>query len=90
MTEPGAPTDPKGDPHTDRIGGSPADRYATDVNEADIATAKIAPAPRPADAHGDVLAGGDATKAPSSLTAAECRPIAGASSGTSWDDPDGL
>ncbi|WP_100350951.1 hypothetical protein [Luteimicrobium subarcticum] len=38
----------------------------------------------------DVLAGGDAKRAPHSLSETERHPIEGASSGTSWDDPDEL
>jgi hypothetical protein len=38
----------------------------------------------------DLLAGGDAARAPHSLSATELHPIEGASSGTSWDDPDEL
>jgi hypothetical protein len=38
----------------------------------------------------DLLAGGDATRAPHSLSATELHPIEGSSSGTSWDDPDEL
>lgn len=38
----------------------------------------------------ELLAGGDASRAPQSLSATELHPIEGASSGTSWDDPDEL
>lgn len=38
----------------------------------------------------ELLAGGDAANAPQSLSATELHPIEGASSGTSWDDPDAL
>ncbi|PZR53844.1 hypothetical protein DNL40_06955 [Xylanimonas oleitrophica] len=36
---------------------------------------------------GDPRVGGDPSKAPTSLSAAELHPIEGDSSGTSWDDP---
>jgi len=38
----------------------------------------------------ELLAGGDASRAPQSLSATELHPIEGDSSGTSWDDPDEL
>lgn len=38
----------------------------------------------------ELLAGGDAKRAPHSLSETERHPIEGASSGTSWDDPDEL
>ncbi|WP_166848242.1 hypothetical protein [Isoptericola sp. BMS4] len=38
----------------------------------------------------DPRPGGDASKAPASLSATERHPIEGASSGISWDDPDEL
>ncbi|GAA4832711.1 hypothetical protein GCM10023221_05940 [Luteimicrobium xylanilyticum] len=38
----------------------------------------------------ELLAGGDASRAPQSLSAMELHPIEGDSSGTSWDDPDEL
>jgi hypothetical protein len=38
----------------------------------------------------ELLAGGNASRAPHSLHATELHPIEGASSGTSWDDPDEL
>jgi len=65
-------------------------RRRDDLNQSDIASARLSP-PRDDEAEpGDVLTGGDATKAPHSLSEAERRPIEGASSGTSWDDPDEL
>ena len=62
-----------------------------DLNQSDIAYARLSP-PREQDERrpGDVLTGGDASKAPQSLSENERRPIDGASSGTSWDDPDEL
>ncbi|GAB2466441.1 hypothetical protein [Xylanimonas ulmi] len=45
------------------------------------------PAPAP---DADPRAGGDASKAPTSLSAVELHPIEGDSSGKSWDDPDEL
>ncbi|QAY71209.1 hypothetical protein [Xylanimonas protaetiae] len=38
----------------------------------------------------DPRSGGDASKAPTSLSAVELHPIEGDSSGKSWDDPDEL
>ncbi|MFC8733813.1 hypothetical protein ACFT5B_15265 [Luteimicrobium sp. NPDC057192] len=38
----------------------------------------------------ELLAGGDASRAPQSLSKTELHPIEGDSSGTSWDDPDEL
>jgi hypothetical protein len=38
----------------------------------------------------DPRSGGDASKAPTSLSAVELHPIEGDSSGVSWDDPDEL
>lgn len=71
--------------------GSTARRPVDDLNESDIASARISPRRVPDDAEpGDVLAGGDASKAPQSLSESERQPIEGASSGTSWDDPDEL
>jgi len=64
-------------------------RHQDDLNESDIASARLSPRHED-DELGDVLTGGDATKAPHSLSEAERRPIEGASSGTSWDDPDEL
>ncbi|QAY64765.1 hypothetical protein ET495_05670 [Xylanimonas allomyrinae] len=42
------------------------------------------------DPDADPRAGGDASKAPTSLSAVELHPIEGDSSGTSWDDPEEL
>ncbi|MBD8077940.1 hypothetical protein [Cellulosimicrobium arenosum] len=81
-----------------------------DLNESDIASARLSPPTRHVDrhgdgdgaeqgdehgdghgdGHGDVLTGGDAKRAPHSLSEAERRPMTGDSSGTSWDDPDEL
>ncbi|WP_265521351.1 hypothetical protein [Oerskovia flava] len=64
-----------------------------DVNESDIASARLSPqrvTERDDEEHGDVLSGGDASRAPLSLSESERHPIEGASSGTSWDDPDEL
>jgi hypothetical protein len=61
-----------------------------DLNESDVASARLSPRRGDEDEHGDVLTGGDASKAPHSLSETERRPIEGASSGTSWDDPDEL
>jgi hypothetical protein len=65
-------------------------RRTDDLNQSDIASARLSPHRDDDEEHGDVLTGGDATKAPHSLSEAERRPIEGASSGTSWDDPDEL
>ncbi len=65
-------------------------RHEDDPNTSDIASARLSPPREDGDEHGDVLTGGDPTKAPHSLSEAERRPIEGASSGTSWDDPDEL
>ncbi|WP_069386812.1 hypothetical protein [Cellulosimicrobium cellulans] len=64
--------------------------HQDDVNTSDIAYARLSPPRDDEEEHGDVLAGGDPTKAPHSLSETERRPIEGASSGTSWDDPDEL
>ncbi|MCB7138093.1 hypothetical protein [Cellulosimicrobium marinum] len=61
-----------------------------DLNQSDIASARLSPPREDEEGRGDVLTGGDATKAPHSLSEVERRPIEGASSGTSWDDPDEL
>ncbi|WP_098463752.1 hypothetical protein [Isoptericola jiangsuensis] len=61
------------------------------LDESIASQARIAPRRRSAeDPHGDPRTGGDATKAPTSLSQSERRPIEGASSGHSWDDPDEL
>jgi hypothetical protein len=61
------------------------------LEESNASQARIAPRRRSADdPHGDPRAGGDATKAPTSLSQTELRPIEGYSSGHSWDDPDEL
>ncbi|MFE6970464.1 hypothetical protein [Isoptericola sp. NPDC057653] len=61
------------------------------LDESIASQARLAPRRRPLDERpGDPRAGGDAAKAPASLSAAELGPIEGASSGVSWDDPDEL
>jgi hypothetical protein len=65
-------------------------RHEDDLNTSDIASARLSPPRDDEEEHGDVLTGGDPTKAPHSLSETERRPIEGASSGTSWDDPDEL
>ncbi|WP_418276725.1 hypothetical protein ACNHYB_02130 [Isoptericola jiangsuensis] len=61
------------------------------LDESIASQARIAPRRRSAtDKHGDPRTGGDATKAPTSLSQTVLRPIEGASSGHSWDDPDEL
>ncbi|MGW8565430.1 hypothetical protein [Isoptericola sp. NPDC055881] len=74
--------------HTDAV--TPA--TVKDMLDESIASqARLAPRRRPQDDRlGDARAGGDAAKAPTSLTAAEHGPMEGASSGVSWDDPDEL
>ena len=64
--------------------------HRDDINQSDIASARLSPPREREEERGDVLTGGDATKAPTSLSENERRPIEGASSGTSWDDPDEL
>lgn len=65
--------------------------HRDDLNQSDIASARLSPRREDeGEGSGDVLTGGDATKAPQSLSENERRPIEGASSGTSWDDPDEL
>jgi len=62
------------------------------LEESIASQARIAPPRRSADSDpdGDPRAGGDASKAPQTLTETELGPMEGASSGTSWDDPDEL
>ena len=70
-----------------RAPNTPRDR----LEESIASQARIAP-PRRADTvpDHDPRAGGDATKAPSSLSETELGPMEGHSSGVSWDDPDEL
>jgi|GEM_PF-1471500 len=61
------------------------------LDESIASQARLAPRRRPLDdQYRDSRSGGDAAKAPASLSAAELGPIEGASSGVSWDDPDEL
>jgi hypothetical protein len=61
------------------------------LDESIASQARIAPRRRSAgERRGDPRTGGDATKAPTSLSQTELRPIEGSSSGHSWDDPDEL
>ncbi|WP_277213710.1 hypothetical protein [Isoptericola croceus] len=61
------------------------------LDESIASQARIAPRRRSrTDPHGDPRVGGDASKAPTSLSQAERHPHEGASSGHSWDDPDEL
>ena len=61
------------------------------LEESIASQARIAPRRRAATVpDGDPRAGGDASKAPLTLTESELGPIEGDSSGTSWDDPDEL
>ncbi|MFF3065669.1 hypothetical protein EQW78_07690 [Oerskovia turbata] len=66
---------------------------AVDLNESDVSSARISPRTRirlEDEAEADVREGGDASKAPHSLSEAERQPSDGMSSGRSWDDPDEL
>jgi hypothetical protein len=61
------------------------------VDESNAFYARIAPpAVRRAATRRGLLGGGDASKAPRNLAGCELDPIAGASSGVSWDDPEEL
>jgi hypothetical protein len=61
------------------------------LEESIASQARIAPPRRTATVpDGDARAGGDASKAPLTLTETELGPMEGDSSGTSWDDPDEL
>ncbi|MCK9793414.1 hypothetical protein M1843_06600 [Isoptericola sp. 4D.3] len=72
---------------TDATPPAPVDR----LDESIASQARLAPRRRPQDdQYRDPRPGGDAAKAPASLSAAELGPIEGASSGVSWDDPDEL
>lgn len=70
--------DPHARPHRD------------DLDQSDVSSLRLAPRREEDDEVGDVRGGGDATKAPPSLSQAQRHPLEGASSGTSWDDPDEL
>jgi hypothetical protein len=69
----------------------PSSPAVDNIDESIASTARLSPhrvartGPRVS-----VLAGGDATRAPATLTSSELRPIEGDSSGVSWDDPDEL
>ncbi|MDO8145112.1 MULTISPECIES: hypothetical protein [Isoptericola] len=68
-----------------------SDRARALLDESIASQARIAPRQRSAtEEHGDPRPGGDATKAPLSLSQTVLRPMEGASSGHSWDDPDEL
>ena len=70
-----------------RVPNTPWDR----LEESIASQARIAPRQSAATLpDGDPRAGGDATKAPQSLSETELGPIEGYSSGVSWDDPDEL
>lgn len=60
------------------------------LEESIASQARIAPRRAATVPDGDPRAGGDASKAPLTLTETELGPIEGDSSGTSWDDPDEL
>jgi hypothetical protein len=60
------------------------------LEESNASQARISPRRRDDDPEGDPRAGGDASKAPHTLSETELGPIEGASSGVSWDDPDEL
>jgi hypothetical protein len=61
------------------------------LEESIASQARIAPRRRGPEAPtGDPRAGGDASKAPLTLSQTELGPIEGDSSGVSWDDPDEL
>ncbi|GAA1733504.1 hypothetical protein GCM10009809_31160 [Isoptericola hypogeus] len=67
------------------------ERSEQPLDESIASQARIAPRRTSvADPHLDPRPGGDASKAPASLSATELGPIEGASSGVSWDDPDEL
>lgn len=68
-----------------------AQRHARRLLEESLASSSRIAVHRPEpDPDADPRAGGDASKAPASLTAAGLHPIEGDSSGKSWDDPDEL
>ncbi|MCA5893949.1 hypothetical protein LEP48_11370 [Isoptericola sp. NEAU-Y5] len=69
----------------------PRPRAVEPLDESIASQARISPRRvETLDPHGDPRAGGDASKAPTSLRQTELHPIEGASSGVSWDDPDEL
>ncbi|WP_402465039.1 hypothetical protein [Isoptericola aurantiacus] len=71
--------------------GPGANRLRALLDESIASQARIAPRRRSAtDPHGDPRLGGDATKAPLSLSQTDLSPREGSSSGHSWDDPDEL
>ncbi|MCK0115595.1 hypothetical protein BCE75_11214 [Isoptericola sp. CG 20/1183] len=75
---------------TDQGEGRP-DRARHLLDESIASQARIAPRRRSlTEPHGDPRLGGDATKAPHSLSQAERHLHEDASSGHSWDDPDEL
>jgi len=66
---------------------------AVDLNESDVSSARISPHTHlrlEDEVEADVREGGDASKAPHSLSEVERQPTDGMSSGRSWDDPDEL
>jgi len=78
-------------PDTEGQAVTPRPRSAEPLDESIASQARIAPRRSTmTDPEHDARAGGDASKAPTSLRQAELRPIEGASSGVSWDDPDEL
>jgi hypothetical protein len=70
----------------------PVDSGPTDlIDESNASYAHIAPpAHRRVATRRGLLGGGDVSKAPRNLAGCELDPIAGASSGVSWDDPEEL
>jgi hypothetical protein len=74
-------------PTTDQADTVPVDL----IDESNASYAHIAPpAVRRAATRRGLLGGGDVSKAPRNLAGCEREPIAGSSSGVSWDDPDEL
>lgn len=77
----------KPQPAVDPVESEPTDL----VDESNTSYAHISPpAVRRAATRRGILGGGDASKAPRNLAESELDPIAGASSGVSWDDPEEL
>lgn len=75
---------------TEQREGGP-DRARNLLDESIAPQARIAPRRRSlTEPHGDPRPGGDATKAPTSLSQAEQHQQDDASSGHSWDDPEEL
>jgi hypothetical protein len=60
------------------------------LEESMASAGRIALRPPHRSADSDPISGGDASKAPASLSAVELHPIEGDSSGKSWDDPEEL